>query len=888
MKKSVPQKNTRPDTSDPSVHYRPPQSHDMDDGADKITSRDRLVVSYTSQPESSTRLAGQNRQSYTASHQPQKGKSFTSGTTKTPSSNQQPNSSLSASSNPRPTSSARVHTRITESMHPSEHTLPAKRSRTTSHSPERSHATTHTTSSTAPRTTASAASAATTRTTARTTTHSNKQTYRSDVHRRTSSVRAAQQKRSSNTTTFSQCTQSAPHTLGYSSQTNLFQRLILLLAGCLSALIRAIAAVFKMLFLALAHLLQAWYNLVCSSRVARIVSAMVLVLLVGGICDFAMNYGKVYAGVHVGDIDLSHKTIDEAEALINDTYAFHLHAGSVVIYGSEEAYARAQDESVRAQNAALAEQLTVQEAQNNKQAWTTDAEALAASLPARALAEEALATGRQNGGLLARMSSLFSGYTIDVRADYDDARLEALAANIDTIIGNPRVDCNVVVSDGVAQATEGHAGRMLNRNDFKHSLDTAFFTCPHGNGSFIATVEDAPLRIDFECAQRVAHKINQAIANGVQFRYNDYAWCVAAPEVGEWIATRIDKDEGGYMLTPYLDTRSTVTSLRSFMEQQHAFDPVQVSFEVHDGNVVVHPKATSPIPLLLDAVQQLDERLFGRDVSAADVGGNVTLPEISIDSGWVGDTLSFDEAVNIGLIGSVASYTTEFTTGSDVANRNHNIKLASALLTNSVVHPHTTWSFNQTAGECNAEKGFKGAGAIVSGEYDEAVGGGICQVATTIFNAVYESGLPVSVRHNHSLYIASYPVGRDAAVSWPDLDLQWENDTESDILLCLTYEEGVLTATLFGIEPGYQVSTETGEWIEGEHHETEIIVDESIDPDTTYVKTKGADGREITVIRRVRDRNNTLVREDTFTSVYNPMTEVVVEGSNVKSEESDS
>ena len=81
------------------------------------------------------------------------------------------------------------------------------------------------------------------------------------------------------------------------------------------------------------------------------------------------------------------------------------------------------------------------------------------------------------------------------------------------------------------------------------------------------------------------------------------------------------------------------------------------------------------------------------------------------------------------------------------------------------------WSFNDTVGEANEEAGFQAAHAIINGEYDDAIGGGICQVATTVFNAVYEAGYPVTERRNHSLYISSYPAGRDAAIAYPDLDL---------------------------------------------------------------------------------------------------------------------
>ena len=169
----------------------------------------------------------------------------------------------------------------------------------------------------------------------------------------------------------------------------------------------------------------------------------------------------------------------------------------------------------------------------------------------------------------------------------------------------------------------------------------------------------------------------------------------------------------------------------------------------------------------------------------------------------------------------------------------------------------------------------------MDGEYDVAIGGGICQVATTVFNAVYDAGFPVLTRHNHSLYIASYPTGRDAAVSWPDLDFVWQNDSASDVLVRLSCVDGSVTATLYGVDPGYKVSTTTGDWGEGRKYETRTTIDDTLAPNASYVKTRGTDGRTITIIRTVKDESGEVLHEDPFSSVYDPVTEVVVEGPKV-------
>ena len=137
------------------------------------------------------------------------------------------------------------------------------------------------------------------------------------------------------------------------------------------------------------------------------------------------------------------------------------------------------------------------------------------------------------------------------------------------------------------------------------------------------------------------------------------------------------------------------------------------------------------------------------------------------------------------------------------------------MLSNSIIKANGgTWSFNDTAGEATEDKGYQNAGAIVGGEYSDAIGGGICQVATTVFNAIYDAGYPITERHNHTLHIESYPEGRDAAIAYPYMDLVWQNDTSSDVILVMSYSNSSVTATLWGVDPGYEVSTDYGEWKE--------------------------------------------------------------------------
>ena len=98
---------------------------------------------------------------------------------------------------------------------------------------------------------------------------------------------------------------------------------------------------------------------------------------------------------------------------------------------------------------------------------------------------------------------------------------------------------------------------------------------------------------------------------------------------------------------------------------------------------------------------------------------------------------------------------------------------------------------------------------IINGELSTGLGGGICQVSTTVFNAAYEAGLPITSRTNHALYISHYPLGRDATVNYPDIDLKFVNDTGKWLLLRTFVGSSSLVVNLYGAPQHRRVETET-------------------------------------------------------------------------------
>lgn len=625
---------------------------------------------------------------------------------------------------------------------------------------------------------------------------------------------------------------------------------------------------------------SAWWHLVRSSRIAAVASAIIVVLVVGSVYDGVTTSGRAFAGVHIGSIDVSGMTESEMHDAIQQTYADTIANASITVFASDEAASKTAEaaEAQNAQNAALAEQLAVDEAKASKEAWQATSESLGASLDADSAVSRALSIGRDDGGLAARIHSRIFGDHIDLHATLDSEKVDELAGEIDSAIGVVRNDWGISVAQGQAWASEGNDGWMIDRSSFAEQIAAAFLTDSDTDASIVAHTEYAPMRIDEEAARKAAEHVNSVLANGCKIDYEGSSWKPNATQIGSWVCQWVEPSGDGWSLHVGINASAANPIIVQQLQDASGSEPAKISFDVTDDDVIVNTDGKSIMPDVSSLADDLSNTLFGSGDAVSGEGFATSEQAISAHATEVSSQLTFDQALELGIIGEMGTYTTEYTTGSGTENRNHNIELVSQLLNNSVVSSGNIWSYNDTTGNCDESKGFLGAGAIIAGEYTDSVGGGICQVATTVFNAVYESGMTVTERHNHSLYIASYPQGRDAAVSYGELDLRWQNDTESDILVRVSTSNGSVTATLYGVDPGYQVTTETGQWEKGEEYSTTTKVDDTLAPGTRYVKTQGTNGSSIEVVRTVMDSDGNIVRQDLFDSVYDPNNEVVVTG----------
>lgn len=163
----------------------------------------------------------------------------------------------------------------------------------------------------------------------------------------------------------------------------------------------------------------------------------------------------------------------------------------------------------------------------------------------------------------------------------------------------------------------------------------------------------------------------------------------------------------------------------------------------------------------------------------------------------------------INAITTRATYSTRYR---DNPGRETNLQLALGKFDGLVVAPGEEVSFNQVVGARTAAAGYQTAKIIVNGEYVDGVGGGVCQVSTTVFNAVAQAGLHIVESHHHTLPSSYVPLGQDAMVS-SAADLRFVNNTGAPIYFATRCHDNQISVTIYGRDKGagvrYQLSTDT-------------------------------------------------------------------------------
>ena len=212
-------------------------------------------------------------------------------------------------------------------------------------------------------------------------------------------------------------------------------------------------------------------------------------------------------------------------------------------------------------------------------------------------------------------------------------------------------------------------------------------------------------------------------------------------------------------------------------------------------------------------------------------------------------------------------------------NRVSNVKLAAKLINGTVLNPGEVFSYNKVVGPRTTARGFKAAAIFAAGEVVDGIGGGICQVSSTLYMASIYADLETVKRTNHSFYVDYAPKGHDATVVYGSIDFQFKNNTDAPIKIFASANNTSVTVTIKGTASTKKTVKLQTKTISTTPFTEKTVVDPALKPGERVVRQAGQNGMRLEVYRVVYDENGKVLRnEHENTTRYKPMPQIVSVG----------
>ena len=365
---------------------------------------------------------------------------------------------------------------------------------------------------------------------------------------------------------------------------------------------------------------------------------------------------------------------------------------------------------------------------------------------------------------------------------------------VDSLDPGPRsepTEPGIRAAGGRLQAVQGKAGTGIDATQVIERLPEAA-----SDGLPIRVRVDrgavAP-RFTLQDARNLAQEGERLTASGLAVKAGNRSATVPPSDLRSWL--RSQPAEDGLSLS--VDQKAATAGLRKLLDKPDPA-PKNAAYNVVNGAVTIEPGQPG-LGCCADTAGALVEGALLRGAPQP-----VELPMVEIQPEVTAEELSM-----AGIKEEVGTFTTRHAAGQP---RVANIHLMADLIRGQVIKPGETFSVNRFVGERTREKGFVVDAVIQDGKFEESVGGGISQFATTLFNAAFFAGMEFPEYQSHSLYISRYPYGREATLSYPRPDLQIRNPGPHPVLIWPTYTRSSITVSLYSTK--WVDAAQTGQTVE--------------------------------------------------------------------------
>jgi vancomycin resistance protein YoaR len=478
---------------------------------------------------------------------------------------------------------------------------------------------------------------------------------------------------------------------------------------------------------------------------------------------------------------------------------------------------------------------------------TTSGGALGARPRVGAALDQALHNGPV-GRVLARVG-LRSGPTLELAYRLAPVRVAALANRIDRRFGNPPRDADAKVTDDAVLVVPDRPGTAVDRGALRHALVPLPATVALSIGPVEPVVSTGE-------ARQAASAMEQLLAAPRHVRVED----VEATLTPQRLRSLVRTDRADGELRVALDPKELGASLRLRLGR----------FEVaaRDAAFAVDGRRARVVPSHKGRV--LDLERISRSLTT-------NLVSTTHRARFIGQEPSFttEQADALGIHELISEFTTYYPC---CAPRVANIQRGAEIMSGTIVPPGKRFSLNQVLGRRTAQRGFVEAPQIFNGRLEDAVGGGVSQIATTTYNAAFFAGVQIVTHQPHEFYISRYPMGREATVSWGGPELIWRNDWPAAILVEAHADGDSITVQLYSSKLGRRVETTTAEPTQFTAPRTITVSNPSLPPGTTsVVQSAGPSGFLISYTRKVYEGAK-LRRNERYTWRYKPENGIVEVG----------
>ncbi|MCB8921244.1 MAG: VanW family protein [Ardenticatenaceae bacterium] len=556
--------------------------------------------------------------------------------------------------------------------------------------------------------------------------------------------------------------------------------------------------------------------------------------------------GRIYTGVSVWGIDLSEKTPAEAEAALASAFPYPLEEAITFI-----------------------DPATGQE-------WVESPVQLGLTFDTADTVQMALDVGR-SGGVGQQIRDLFGswyyGRSLSPVIVFDEGRLDAALAELATAVEQPARSASFDLSGSTAEYAPGQLGRRLDLAYVREQLLAPITDFRQAQVELLIHDVEPALMDD----TAVAAQIQQMTSNPLHFYLEEplaeddlhYVELPVATLVS-WLRVEMTPQSDGTMQhTVLVDENAARAWLSQYAEQLYR-EPVRARFYFDDDTrelVLVAPHVNGR-ELDVDAtLEQLKSHLGSADRYVPLVVDDI-IPEVQASS----------TAADLGITELITQSTTWFYGSSD--ERKHNIARAAANFFGIVVAPYEEFSFNKYLGSISEDDGYTEGLIIVGGQTIKGIGGGVCQVSTTLYQTAFLGGFPIVERWEHGYWLDYYNDGQgpgmDATVYSPIVDMRFINNTPYYLLIENYYdtENEALTFKFYSTGMGRQVVKTEPEFFNmterPSQEEDRWVYDPDLEPGTVLQIDWATPGVDVVVQRTVYNADGEPLIDESVSSHYIP------------------